>query len=508
MLSRIISACVNGIEAVRVEVEVQLRSGQPKFTIIGLGGSAIRESKDRIPAALCQCGFDPPDQILVNLAPAEIRKEGSSFDVAIAIGVLVAQGYVSRSSVDGLMFLGELSLDGSIKPVQGAIPAAIEVLRSRGRALVLPLPNVREAGLVSGVHVVGVESLPQLIAMLESGNLPPNVTYDLPEPPAGRLDLADVRGQATAKRALIVAASGGHNLLMVGPPGCGKSMLAQRLPGLLPDLPRAEQLEVACLWSSAQVPILEVLAGVRPFRSPHHVVSDAGLIGGGSGPRPGEVTLAHRGILFLDEFPEYRRSTLEALRLPLETGEVQISRARGSATFPAAFQLVAAMNPCPCGRLGSTREPCRCSRTSILNYLGRLSEPVLDRIDMHVELDPVSLDTLQLSGQPDEQNRTKQARERVSVCRESQNLRQAKLNCRLELDELRKVLSADSKASASALKGALSLGLSARGYVKVLRVSRTIADLEGSAEVREEHIAEALSYRTLERLKRYVAMSS
>lgn len=506
MLARIFSTCVSGAESVKVDVEVQLRSGQPKVTIIGLGGSAIKESKDRIPAALCQCGFDPPDQILVNLAPAEVRKEGSSFDVAIAVAVLVAQGVINRAAVEGLFVVGELSLDGSIKPIQGAISAAVEVLRHRGRALIIPLSNVREASLVQGVHIVGVRSLPELIEILRSGSLPQSSQVAVEKFSEVALDLADVRGQAVAKRALIVAAAGGHNMLMVGPPGCGKSMLAQRLSGLLPLLPREEQLEVACLWNAAQMPIHSILSGVRPFRAPHHVVSDAGLIGGGVGPRPGEVTLAHRGILFLDEFPEYRRSTLEALRLPLETGEVQIARARGSATFPARFQLVAAMNPCPCGRLGSSREPCRCSRNAVLGYLSRLSEPVLDRIDMHVELDPVSLDSLQVDGVVDEKYRTAIIRPKVGLTRDLQEKRQKKLNSRLELDELRKLLAATEKGADAALEGARGLGMSARGYVKVLRVARTIADIDGHESVTEDHVCEALSYRTLERLKRYVGM--
>jgi magnesium chelatase family protein len=503
------SACLTGLEAITVDVEVSLQSGPPRFVLIGLGGSAVRESRDRVIAAIRTVGADPPDQILVNLAPAEVKKEGSAFDVAMALGILGALGRIPLERFRGTLFLGELSLDGSVKPVQGAVAATLAAARNGIERCVVPIGNFAEASLVPGVRVVGIRTLSDAITFVCDG-IEPEYTLTscsgeqriAPAP----LLLGDVRGQEAAKRALIVAAAGGHNLLMVGPPGCGKSMLAARLTGLLPPLSRDERLDLVQIYSSAGLSFDSVLRGDRPFRAPHHVTSDVGLIGGGPQPRPGEVSLAHNGILFLDEFPEYRRTTLEALRLPLETGAVQISRARGTVTLPARFQLIAAMNPCPCGRLGSGKTPCRCSRNAVAAYLARLSQPVLDRIDLHVELESVELGELGLASDHDQG--PGDVSEIVERAREIQIARQGGSNTRLSLAALTDPSWTSPEARALSLRGARHLGLSARGYVKLLRVARTIADLAGVSVIGETHVSEALQYRCLDRLAKYVGMNS
>ena len=397
MMYRVRTSALTGVDAISVDVEVELSSAtKPLWTVIGLGDSAVKEARDRVGSALRYYGIKIPERVLINLAPAEVKKEGSSFDCAIVLGILIAAGVVpSNETIQSTRFHGELALDGTFKSVRGVAALAIEAVRSGAQCIVVPEVNVAEALLIEGISVVGVTSITDLILYVR-GELvgETNRSCDGGPRSSPAPTFAEVRGQRAAKRALEIAAAGGHNLLMIGPPGCGKSMLASRFMSILPSLSREEILDVVKIHSIAGLPIDDVLAGSRPMRSPHHGASDVGLIGGGSTPRPGEISLAHHGVLFLDEFPEYSRTALEGLRAPLETGRVVITRARGSLLFPAQFQLIAAMNPCPCGRLGVSGITCECSPGSIQSYLRKLSQPILDRIDLHVEMEAVPLSVL------------------------------------------------------------------------------------------------------------------
>jgi magnesium chelatase family protein len=474
------SSCIVGLDAVPVEVEVTLREGTPpRFTILGLGGAAVRESRDRILAALQHAGFDPPEVILVNLAPAEVRKESAVFDLPIALAIVCAMGGVSSAALQRMAICGELSLTGEVKGSPGVVAHAVSAAQNGFEYVMVPEESSAEAAVISGVKVIGTGSLPEAIRIL-NGQYPP-VIRERPPRPSRRVggSLDDVMGQEAAKRALTIAAAGGHNMLMIGPPGCGKSMLAERLAGLLPELSQA-------------------------FRSPHHVVSDAGLIGGGAGPRPGEVSLAHRGVLFLDEFPEFRRSTIEALRAPLETGWVQVARAKASVNFPARFQLIAAMNPCPCGRFGSKQGVCRCPHYAVREYLARLSQPILDRIDLHVELEAVAVEDLVWASPRPTTTPTTDVEDAVRGARELQIERQGVLNSEVPEVWIRTESRITHSARTLLSEAIRRLGMSARGYVRILRVSRTIADLGGVEEINDEVVAEAVSYRSLERLANVV----
>ncbi len=510
MLSSVKTSAIHGIDAIPVDVEVNVSSGwPPKFNIVGLGDNAVRESRERVSSAVRQSGFRMPDRVVVNLAPAELKKEGSYFDLAIALAVVAAGGDVKSNSLAHTKFYGELSLDGGIKPVRGMVAFTIEALRNGTKSVVVPRDNVPEAQLINGIEVMGVRSLAELVGYL-NGNLSIEQDRDILNMDLGDCSnfaarqLSDVWGQKLAKRAMLITAAGGHNLLMVGPPGCGKSMLAQRFSSILPPMTREETLEVVRIHSIAGLPIVGFLKGERPFRAPHHIVSDVGLVGGGSVPKPGEISLAHRGVLFLDEFPEYRRTAIEALRAPLENGEVRVTRAKGSLNFPANFQLIAAMNPCPCGRLGVPGTTCLCSLLSIQGYLRKLSQPILDRIDLHVELEPVPFSALG-SGRDEESRSSEEEgyRSIVLAARERQYKRSAKLNSALEGSEITKFVTLSKESAALLEKAAQKLGLSARTYIRVLKVALTIADIEGDEHVAAKHIAEALSFRTLERLKQY-----
>ena len=501
MFASIRSSCLVGLEAVPVQVEVHLRNGQQsRFTIIGLGGAAIRESRERILTALEHCGFSPPAQILVNLAPADVKKESTAFDLPIALGILAAMGAIPIEAVSGGVFCGELSLTGELKSITGAVAHALHALTDGAQRIVVPAFNGAEAGMVGDIEVIPAESLSHALLMLQ-GQIP------ISKPLYGERELlgerprsiSEVIGQKIAKDALVVCAAGGHNMLMIGPPGCGKSMLAERLPQLLPDLSLKEKLEVVQIHSVAGQETASIMEGIRPFRAPHHVISEPGLIGGGTGPRPGEISLAHRGVLFLDEFPEYRRGTLEALRAPMETGRVQLSRARASVMFPARFQLLAAMNPCPCGRLGVSNTVCRCSHHAVREYLSRLSQPILDRIDLQVELEAVDIEQLTDPILPNTSDDSK-ALDQVSTARALQYERFGALNSEVGDGVLRERSAITSLATRLLVEATRKLGLSARGYVRILRVSRTIADLRGQIEVTDDVVAEALSYRSLERL--------
>jgi len=507
MLARVRTSALSGLEAVPVDVEVQIQEGKRLFTIVGLGDNAVRESRERVTSAIQHAGFQLPDRILVNLAPAELKKEGSGFDLPIALAVLAASGQIDPGAGEHRFLHGELSLDGRVKPVRGVVALTAGAVGAAGREIVVPAENRAEAALIEGLEVIAVQSLGELVQWLTDGVIPEGGTGTAalfpPERPlpAG---ISDVWGQDAAKRAMLIAAAGGHNLLMIGPPGCGKSMLAQRFTSLLPPLTGGEVLEVVRIHSVAGLPVPALLRGERPFRSPHYTVSDAGLIGGGAGPRAGEISLAHRGVLFLDEFPEYRRSAIEALRTPLEAGAITVSRARGAVSFPARFQLIAAMNPCPCGRLGSGSS-CTCTRTSIAGYLKKLSQPILDRIDLHVELNPVPVAAMtsrvSVAGAEEEN----ELRERVRAAQLRQRERGGVLNSELAPEEVKRIVEISEGGLRLLEHAAQRMHLSARGYMRILRVARTIADLAGESAVRDEHIAEAIQFRCLERIQRYCA---
>ncbi len=511
MLARLKTCAIYGIEALPVEVEVQVRAGIPNFTLIGLADSAVRESRDRVSSAIRHSGFELPDKILVNLAPAELRKEGSAFDLAIALGILAASEQLDPQKLSKLTFHGELSLSGELKSIRGVVALAIAALRCGAETMVVPLNNLAEASLISGMKVWGLGSLGEVVSVLEKGepaNEAKGCGLQSKQATSEKRQISDVYGQSQAKRALQIAAAGGHNLLMVGPPGCGKSMLAQRLPSILPPLRSAETLEVVKIHSILGLPIEGLLGGERPFRNPHHSISEVGLIGGGPRVRPGEISLAHHGVLFLDEFPEFRRAALEGLRAPLEAGQVNVVRARGAEKFPASFQLIAAMNPCPCGRLSDIRSKCVCSRVEISRYLGKLSQPILDRIDLHVELDAVPLEVIAKGSKTESASEQQDLQEQVYLALDRQLSRQKCLNARIESESLAQSINLSSQAFGLFQSAAEKCGLSARTYFRTLRVAQTIADLDGKDKIDCDQIAEALSFRALDRLEDFVSDST
>jgi magnesium chelatase family protein len=493
------TSCIVGLEAVPVQVEVSMKEGEKKFSILGLGGAAVRESRERIVSALEMSGLDVPPVILVNLAPAEVRKDSACFDLPIALALACALGALPQEALWNVSACGELSLSGEVKHTAGIAAHALAAVRQGIGMILVPDEDGAEAAVVQGVTVVGVRSLAQAIRILKGAEVPEHKARRTLSEQRQMKSLDDVLGQHVAKRALTIAAAGGHNLLMIGPPGCGKSMLAERMSTLLPPLSSDEMLEVLQIHSVAAQPTDEILAGVRPVRTPHYVVSDAGLVGGGMGPRPGEVSLAHHGVLFLDEFPEFRRSGIEALRSPMETGWVQIARAKASVQFPARFQLIAAMNPCPCGRFGSGVGVCRCSHHAVRDYLAKLSQPILDRIDLHVELEAVNVDDLVWARPATEQNAHKLV-SAVLTARERQITRQGVLNSQIGDGALRSQVVIVDGARRLLTEAVRRIGISARGFTRVLRVAVTIADLSGHDSITEDAVAEAVSYRSLDRL--------
>ncbi|TBU96978.1 YifB family Mg chelatase-like AAA ATPase [Phytopseudomonas dryadis] len=482
-----------GVDAPAVTVEAHLANGLPSLALVGLPETAVKESKDRVRSAILNCAFDfPPRRITLNLAPADLPKDGGRFDLAIALGILAASGQVPASALDALECLGELALSGALRPVQGVLPAALAA-RAAGRTLVVPKANAEEASLASGLEVLAVDHLLELVAHLNGHTvLEPYQAQGLLRRSQPYPDLAEVQGQVAAKHALLVAAAGGHNLLFSGPPGTGKTLLASRLPGLLPALDEQEALEVAAIQSVASHEPLQAWPQ-RPFRHPHHSASGPALVGGGSRPQPGEITLAHHGVLFLDELPEFDRKVLEVLREPLESGHIVIARARDKVRFPARFQLVAAMNPCPCGYLGDPSGRCHCSTEQIQRYRGKLSGPLLDRIDLHIT---VARESTALSVPQAAAEDTATAAARVAAARGIQFARQGMANAFLDLAGLREhctLASADRQWLENACE---RLTLSLRAAHRVLKVARTLADLQAQPDIARQHLAEALQYRT------------
>jgi magnesium chelatase family protein len=499
-LAVVYSRAEAGVQAPAVSVEVHLANGLPALSIVGLPETAVKESKDRVRAALINSRFEfPARRITINLAPADLPKEGARFDLPIALGILAASGQIPAAALERYEFIGELALTGELRPVRGTLPVALAV-RGSGRSLVVPQDNGIEAGLVEGADVRVADHLLAVTAHLNGTAVLTSPRVDQVEAPR-RLDgadLAEVRGQRPAKRALEIAAAGGHSLLMIGPPGTGKSMLAARLPGILPGMDDEEGLEAACVRSLAGQALDIGGWRQRPFRSPHHTASAVALVGGGSHPRPGEISLAHRGVLFLDELPEFERRVLEVLREPLETGTITISRAARQAEFPARFQLVAAMNPCPCGHLGDAGGRCHCTAEQVRRYRARVSGPLLDRIDIHVEVPPVPRELLSAPTERDAET-SAAVRRRVERARALQLSRQGCVNSALDGEALAKACRLGDDAAALLDQAMDRLRLSARAYHRILRLARTIADLDEAARVETPHVAEAVNYRALDR---------